>query len=1181
MKLVVSLLVVLLAFLSPAVAQMNRGTITGTVTDASGAAVPGAQVSIRNTATNATYKTDTTGVGQFTLPNLPVGVYEVVVEAAGFKKSVRTDIDLRATDVVRVDVTLEIGALAETVEVSGQITRIQTDTPQVGTSLTNSSIVDLPLSFSGARSPESFAYRLTPGVTGDSWTSHVNGSTTASKDVLLDGASVSTYRGGHFGESSVSLEAVQEFKVQTSGMSAEFGRFQAGVFNFIMKSGANDVHGSAYGALRNEALNANTFVNKFRGVKRSQDRRQNGAVSFGSPVYLPKIYNGRDKTFFYVTYERYRDRTSGMAAPNRTLPLPDFYEGNFSRLLGAAIAQTDALGRPVLKGAIYDPVSFRQVSGGRWVGDMFPGNSIPKSRFSQVSQKLNAIAQKSYLPTIRDATGQIALVNNGVFPVSNTPQFDQHQLSIKGDQVITAQQRLSGSYTYVARPRLLLDAGGMWDPSDPEGGPLSKARRQRIKSQLARLAYDWVASPHLLVNINGSWNWMGNPNRSVHMGLDGAKELGIKNLTTYGYPTINWGGGPFVSLDTPGDTQNDLSVYASSGLQGTGSLTKGKHFIRFGYDHRRNQLNSRPTQGGSFTFAARGTAIPNETFSGSQIGYSFASYLLGIVDSAGLGTPIGLGGRRRYYGLFVQDDFKVSRTLTLNLGLRWEFQPPYFEVGNRMASWNLTKPDPATGRLGAYDFAGSCQICTGQRYFGHRDYKGFSPRLGLAWQPISNWTVRAAYGIFFEGDLFNNYGAIPGASAFPFQGSYNLSADPVDPWRGIFNWDTGFPTDRFIAPAFDVSYAYRSGSASMIDPRYGGGAYTQQWNLNIQRQLAKTLVLDIGYVGNKTTAIRNNALARLNQLPASVLTTYGRNLTTPVRTPEEAAAGGVKYPFPGYRGTVAGALRDYPQLSGLNTIGPYAAPLGFANFHSLQVTVDKQSSKGLSLYANYVYSKVLANTESSFMGDNSGPLDYYNLKLEKAPASFDRPHMFKAYMRYEVPFGKGRAFSSSFRLLNDVLGGWAISGIFNYFSGGPLGFGGASSPMPNGWNGGQRPNIAAGNMKASGYGKASFNFANTAAPEDTYINKSLFSDPPALTLGDSAVRYGQIRGFGTISEDFGLLKNFRFHERCRVQVRGEFLNLLNRHQLGGINTTITSPLFGQVTSVSGNRSIQLGLRMDF
>ena len=250
-------------FVCPSFAQLDRGMLTGTVLDSSRAAVPSAPVTVRNEANNSTFKAATTGTGQFAIPNLPVGTYELMVQMAGFKKFIQSGIEVRATDVVRVDVPLEVGTLSESIVVSAEVARVQTDSPQVGTSLTSQSIVDLPLSFSGARSPEGFAYRLTPGVTGDSWSSHINGSTTASKDVLLDGASVSTYRAGHFGESSVSLEAVQEFKIQTSGMSAEFGRMQAGVFNFVMKSGSNRVHGSAYGGLRNEALNANSWVNNF------------------------------------------------------------------------------------------------------------------------------------------------------------------------------------------------------------------------------------------------------------------------------------------------------------------------------------------------------------------------------------------------------------------------------------------------------------------------------------------------------------------------------------------------------------------------------------------------------------------------------------------------------------------------------------------------------------------------------------------------------------------------------------------------------------------------------------------------------------------------------------------------------------------------------------------------------
>jgi hypothetical protein len=1161
--------------------QLNRGALTGTVTDSSGAVVPSAVITIRNLETNAVTKVESTTTGNYTVPNLTVGNYEVLVEAKGFKKFVRQPVALRVTEVLRIDATLEVGVITETVQVTGEVPRLNTDTPEVGTSLSNQNIIDLPLSFSGARSPETFAYKLTPGVTGGSWTSQINGSTSFSKEVLLDGATVSTYLSGHFGESSVSLEALQEFKIQTSGMSAEFGRTQGGVFNFVMKSGANDLHGSAYGALRNEAFNANTWVNNYRGVKRPLDRRQNFAGSFGGPVYLPKVYNGRDRTFFYITYERYRDRTGGFGAPNRTVPLPEFYNGDFSRLLQTVTAGTDANGNPVYRGAIYDPATFRQTSGGRWVGDMFPGNRIPVSRFSQVSQRLNAIAKARYVPTVKDATGNYALANNSVFPLSNTPEFDQHQFSVKMDQMIRSTHKISGSYTYVARPRLLLDQGGIWDTSDPEGGPLSKARRQRVQSDLWRLAYDWTVTPTLLNNINVFYNRMENPNRSTHKDIDGAKELGIKNLSTYGYPAISWGGGPYVTLDNPGDPQNDFQAYGGYGLLNTTSWMKGKHFIKMGFDMRRNYMNTRPTAGGSFSFSALSTAIPNETFSGSQTGYAFASYLLGIVDSAGLGVPVGLGGRRDYTSLFVQDDFKVTRRLTLNIGLRWEFQPPYHEQYDRIAAWSPDEKDPATGRMGAYRFAGNCSVCTGQSYFGTRNWMDFGPRFGFAWQVGDGWAIRGGYGIFYDADLFDGFSAIAGGSSFPWGGSYNLGAASVDRWKGIFNWDNGFPTDRYFPGSFNRSQANVSGAA-MIHPDYGRQPYTQSWNLNVQRALPWRLMLDVGYVGNKATRIQNNNLVRLNQIQFSEVQTRGRGLLNTVTNEAQAAANNVAYPFPGYSGTVAGAVRQFPQLRGIETISPYGAPAGFSNYHSLQTTLNRAFSKGFTAYINYVWSKNIANTQSSMSGDNAGALDYYNLALEKAPTTFDFPHNVKGYVQYDLPFGKGKAVAGDASgFWNALISGYSISAIVNYNSGTPIGFGGASNPLPNGWNGGQRPNAAPGDMKNASFDRGDFNFANIMSPDNTYVNKSLFSDAPALTLGNSAPRYTRIRGFAGRNEDIGIMKNNKLGEKFRLQIRAEFLNAFNRHTLGGIQTSVTNVQFGQVTSVSGNRSVQFGMRLDF
>ena len=1164
-------------------AQLNRGTITGTVTDSSGASISKVKLTARNTGTDAQYDGVTNDAGQYTIPNLPTGNYTLTFETPSFKKLERKGVELGVTQVLRVDAVLEVGSVTESIGVTAETPRLQTDSPDVGTSLSNKQLIDLPLTFSGARVAENFAYLVTPGVSGNTWTSDINGSTSFSKESLLDGATVTTYLAGHFSESSVSVEALSEFKIQTSGMSAEFGRAQAGVFNYVMKSGANQLHGTVYGALRNEALDANTAVNKFNNRPRGRDRRNNYAFSGGAPVYIPKLYNGKNKTFFYTTYEKYSERLTGFGAPNVTAPQPEFLDGDFSRLLGPSIGQTDALNRPVLKGAIYDPRTFRQLDNGRYVGEMFPGNKIPSSRISQVSQNVNTLLKTGYLPTVRNPDGTIPLTNNAIRPAAGTPEFDQYQFSTKVDQNIGDRHKLSGSISYNKRPRLLLDQTRLWNPSDPVGGVLTSARRQTIKSELARVSDDWNISPRILNTFTIYYNRMANPNVGNFKDIDGAKQLGIKNLSTFGYPNIDFGGGPFVGLTNIGDSQNDFQVYMGFGLINTLSFSKGRHFMKAGVDLRHNHLNTRPTQGGGFTFNARATAIPNETFAGNQTGYAFASYLLGIVDSASLNDPVALGGRRVYDAFFFQDDFKVSSRLTLNLGLRWEYQPPFTEVADRLSSWNANKLDPATGRLGAYDFAGNCSVCTGKHSFGNRSLRDFGPRVGFAYRLMDRWTLRGAYGIMFEGDLFNGFSGTPLGKPTNVQagGTYSFSSDPVNPWAGIFNWDGGLPTDRFSPPSYDVSFGDKN-RPGMVDPNYGKSPYVQQWNFNVQRELVKNLVLDVGYVGNKSTGLRDGQMALVNQLSPVYLQQFGRNLNTAIRSPADAAANGIAYPYAGFQGTVASALRPYPQVQGNQTVNVYGTPIGFSTYHSLQITLNHQFSKGFTTYTNYTWSKNLTNLSSSLVGDNGGrTVDYYNLKLEKSLSDHDQAHLFKGYASYDLPFGRGKPLlANSPRIVNAVLGGWSVSGIVNYFSGQPLGFPG-STPLSGGWNGGtNRANIAPGDLKTS-FDKSAFQISPVTSTSNTYLNKALFSDPAPLTLGTSAFRYAQARGFGKINEDFGLQKNTKIGEKVRFQLRAEFLNAFNRSTLGGIQTSVTNGQFGQVTGISGNRQIQLGTRVDF
>jgi hypothetical protein len=1167
-------------------AQLDRGTITGTVSDKSGSVVANAAVIVINAETGASYRTNTTGTGQYTMPNLPPGKYEVSAEAQGFNKLTQKGVELRVTEVIRVDATLEVGAVTQAVEVTAEIPRLQTDTPEVGTNLGIRQMVDLPMAIgNGGRTPEDLAYKITPGISGNSWQSYIVGGTAVSKETLLDGASVTTTRSGHFGESAISMESLQEFKIQTNPVAAEFGRSQGGVMNYVLKSGTNEFHGSGFGMLRNEAFNANTFANNARGEDRALDRKWNYAFSGGGPVQIPKVYNGRDKTFFYASYERYHESQLGFGVPSRTVPIPEFYAGDFSRLLGPVTRSTDALGNPVYQGAIYDPATFSQLAGGRWIGQMFPGNRIPASRISRVSQNLNEIARKYYLPTVKDATGQYALVNNALFPQAGIPIRDQWQVSVKGDQNINDYHKVSGSYSMNRRPRMTAQpqgVEGMWARGEPYGGPLARTLMQYLLSHYARLAHDWTITPTVLNHAIIYYNRFRNDNSSAFKDVDGAKAIGLTGVSNRGYINTNWGGGPFVALAQPGSQTVSFDATSSWGLLDSISFSRGRHFLKAGFDYRRNQNNNRGNSTVAANFNARGTAIPNESFSGNQTGYSFASYLLGIVDSASIAEPNPMGFYYKYYSLFLQDDFKVNSKLTLNLGLRWDYASPLMEVANRLANWNPSVVDPLSGLPGAYEFAGNCQQCNGKPYVGNRDWNNYGPRAGFAYRLFPKVTLRGAYAIFFEATAQHS-NTLGNAATFAWIGTYALGADPVEPWRGIFNWDNGFPAARaYRSPSYDRSWG-NSNRPGMYDQGGWSMPYVQRGSLNIQYEPVRNLVLDVGYLGTKGTGLHAGELNVLNQLPTSALAQYGANLNAAVRNEAEAARYGIRYPFAGFRGTVASALRHYPQVFGNNTINVRGTPLGFSNTQSLQVTLDKRFSRGLTAYGSYVWSKTMSNVWSSLESDNADkPQDYYNLKLEKAVADFDIPHMFKAYVAYELPFGKGKAlWGDAGKFANAVVGGWSVSGILNYFSGQPLGFAG-STPLSGGWNGvGRRINITAGEMKASGFSESAFDLANTRSPSNTYLNKALYSDIAPLTLGTSAYRYTQARGFGTVSEDLGLQKNQVIKEKYRLQIRAEFLNMFNRHQLGGINTSITSPLFGQVTSVGGNRSVQLGARLDF
>jgi Carboxypeptidase regulatory-like domain/TonB dependent receptor len=1165
--------VVCLASATVADAQVDRATLSGTVTDPSGAGI--AEVAVTVTGESGlTFTTHTNAAGQYTVPSLPVGTYTAKFEMGGFKTLVRDKLTLEVSQTLRVDAELQVGQLSETVSVSGTSQLIQRETPEVGTTVTRDYLTALPLTMGNGRYPETFAYRLSPGVQGDTWTSRVNGSPAFSKEVLLEGASVTTYLAGHFGESSVSMEALQEFKVQTSGLSAEYGRTGGGVFNFVMRSGQNQVHGTGFSTLRNEALNANTFLNNAAGRPKQRDRQSNFGGSFGGPVLIPGVYDGRNRTFFFAAAEKFRVRSYVYGAPNRSVPQLEMYDGNLSRLLTTTVVGTDALGRPIFRGAIYDPLTLREVNG-VFVADPFPGNIIPSNRISQVSRRIGEIAKQHYAP-INDA-----LTANNLFPTQNTPEFDQNQWSFKIDQVVSGRQRLSGSLARNTRPRLLLDAGGIWDGNDPIGGPLSTARRQVINSWLARVAHDFTISPTLFNSVILSFNRMVNPNRSAHVADSCGALLGITGVLQDGpCPRINWGAGPAgVTFDPIGDPQDDLQTYNSWGVANSLSWSKGPHFMKFGADIRGNQLNTRPlgNRAGTFTFTAAQTGIPGVNF----IGHSFASFLLGGVNNASVGVPLGLAGRTSYYAAYAQDDFKVTPKLTLQLGLRYEYQPPAVEQHDRTSNFDLTVTDPLTGMNGAVVFAGDGDGRTGRRTFVESDKTNFSPRVGGAWAVTDRTSLRAGYGIFYGANVFNGFSSVPFSRGF---GGTNNISNPLT-HTAMFNWDNGYP-DAFVAPALDPA-SWRLGTVTHWDPGAGRIPRTHQWNINIQRQVLQTLTVDIGYVGTRSSDIWVGDLAHKNQLDPKYLS-FGSSLSTILRTDADAQRFGLPgLPYPAFAGgQLWQALVPFPHLA-RNGIGltTFNSPLGRSQYDSLQVAVNRRYANGLTVFGNYNFSKTLQNMESALRNDNiARPLDYYNQDLEYSLGDFDQTHTWKFAVVYELPVGHDRRFGKDMPgALDAIVGGWTVSVLGNYASGTPLRFSGSAIPA---WNGrANRPDLRNPDDRSllAGFDSSKFNAAAIAQgnyADHLFITPGLIVDHAPFTLGNAApvldVREPYFR-----NEDISIQKTFRFGSQMRMQVRGELLNAFNRHTFGGIVTDVLDQRFGQVTSVSGNRTGQLGVRLEF
>ena len=701
-------LLTLLVFSSSLFAQSNRGAVTGTVSDATGALIPGVQVVLTNADTGAKSDTVTTGTGNYTLLELPVGTYTLAVAQTGFSKYEQTNIQVQVAVTTRVDVVLTVGSTSDSVTVTAESTLLKTENAEQSMTITGNQIAELPINFgigAGAiRNPLSFI-QMTPGAYFNGWNNiSINGGAINFKIVFEGQQADDPYSTQVSDEIQPSVEAIEQFTLQTSNFTAEYGGVGGGgIYNFTSKSGTNQFHGSAYNYMENTILNAGIpFTDDGTGhhVKVVKHLADYGGT-FGGPVYIPKVYDGRNKTFFFFNLERYRDREA-LYAGISTVPNTAYLNGDLSNNLAVTSNRnlgTDFAGRAIIQNAIYDPATATIDSSGRRVLNVFPGNLIAKNRFDTVAVKIMALFPK---PNI----GNELFVNN--FSRSGAFYKLQQIPSIKIDQNFGARTKLSGYYSTQSTDK----SNGV------DGLPevLSTVRIQGIRSEMARVNFDYTISPTLLFHFGAGFQSHRNPDTVPPISAEyDNKQLGIVGSPGTGFPRFGSIGDNVYGGIAIGFGPGSRNLFIGRRLSGSPSLSwiHGNHTSKIGAEWKYDTTNytSKTNMSPSYGFSGSETSQPlygQVLPSGTGIGSSWASFLLGQYDSVSAGNGQALFYRRTSWGLYVQDSWKVTHRLTLDYGLRWDLQQPLNELHDRMNSFSPTTANPKAGGLpGAVIYAGN------------------------------------------------------------------------------------------------------------------------------------------------------------------------------------------------------------------------------------------------------------------------------------------------------------------------------------------------------------------------------------------------------------------------------------------------------------------------------------------
>ena len=1225
----------------PLVAQRaDRGIITGVVTDPTGSSLAGTTVKIRNEGTAVETVLTTNAAGAYTSPPLVLGSYAIKVDHSGFKTAVRSGILLQGAETIRQDVTLAVGSVTESVEVKAQAETLNSTTPDVSHTVDEKYYQDLPvITAADVRLPESLL-QIQPGYLpmkpngdpmfrGSQFNSRINGGQTMATENFFDGAAFG-YASGHqqSHESTPPQESIQDMKVITTTYSAQYGHTSGGFIEYTSKSGTNNIHGSAYEYFANDALNARGFFDADCDAtghctprKKTPVRNNSFGFTLGGPVVIPKVYNGRNKTFFFTNIDWTRLRSGVLPGFGNSTPIDAFKAGDFRALLTGKQATdskgnpaVDALGRPVMEGAIYNPATTQAV-GGTLVRDPYPGNIIP-STDPNLSVVTSRIAGLMVHP---DRAG---VFNN----VAGNPAGDQtwllnaRNIEFRVDHNFTPNFRMSETFYWNHRPsiRNCGEVAGCTTKFSGETDPQKNTDYygngfyQRIVTHHTHTQFDWIIRNNLLNHTTVAWDrWFmgGNPLSA------GA---GWPNILWSGTPGANQpqGAGGLVSqesgpplIDFTGDYHPE---YNSLGTYGWGkfgfetnnrwqfsddlSWVKGRHTLKVGFEYRWHQFNHSGwatfAQAGEFRFDRTNTAGYDS--SGTFVpltGEAFASMLLGQVFSSTQTLPFHPQFYEGYLSPWINEEFKATSKLTLTLGLRFDYQRARTESQNRYSTFDPNTPNPGAGGLpGAVIFAGHCSGCVGRNTFEDPDHDASGPRFGFAYRVNDKTAVRGGYGIYYSGISFSQFQGDPvmGYTSNPTVPNISNGQNPA------FLFDNGFPATNaacpgglstspcILQPPFIDPTIANNGSPLAVAkngltlPRY------QNWSLTFERELARNMVLDVSYIANRGSRLTApwqamGVDANMNDPSVLALGTNVLNSSCNLTDhPNGICQGGVPLPYDSFNGNVAQALRKYPQYQ---NIVWRDVPLGSSVYNALEVVLEQRVTRGLQFRVGYTYSKLHNDgSETGQSGDGrnahiQNPACTH--KCEWGLSDDDTPNVFLVGYSWEIPGAKHFKGAAG-----TLLGGWNLAGVLRYESGRPL-----NITMDNGAFGGllfnpqRRPDRANG---TSAIAKRVGSFYNPL--RQNYFNTSAWTDPGANPFGNAPRADGTARGFPTYNEDMSVFKTFALTEQLRMRFDAEFGNIFNRTDFCNPSTFWTpgAATFGSIgTQCNYPRSVQFGLKLTY